>query len=149
MSYTISEVATKLSLTKDTLYYYEKEGLLPPIARDKSGHREYSDSDVEWIFLIRCLRDTNMPIYKIKQYVSLLVEGGGNSIPERREILKEHEALLTEKIKIFQYFHKLIEKKLSFFDDALQAENPEEIRCMDYLTEWEQFKALIGGFQYE
>jgi len=149
MSYTISEVATKLGLTKDTLYYYEKEGLLPPIARDKSGHRKYSDSDLEWIFLIRCLRDTNMPIYKIKRYVSLLVESGGNSIPERREILQEHEALLIEKIKISQNFQKLIEKKLAFFDHALKADNSEEIQCMDYITEWEQFKAIIGGFQYE
>jgi len=149
MSYTISEVATKLGLTKDTLYYYEKEDLLPLIVRNKSGHRVYSDSDVEWIFLIRCLRDTNMPIYKIKQYVSLLIEEGGSSIPERRKILNEHNALLIEKIKTFQNFQKLVEKKLEFFGNALKAENPEGIRCMDYMTEWEQFKAIIGGFQYE
>ena len=58
MGYTTSEVSKKLGITKDSLRYYEKEGLLPPVERDSSGHRIYSDSDVEWIFLIKCLRDT-------------------------------------------------------------------------------------------
>lgn len=104
MSFTAGEVATKLGLTKDGLRYYEKEGLLPPIARDESGHRAYSESDIEWIFLIRCLRDTGMPICRIKQYVSLLMEGGINSIHERRAILAEHEAVLEEKIKNLSKF---------------------------------------------
>ena len=72
MSYTIGELAKKLGITKDSLRYYEKEGLLPHIKRDSSGHRVYSDSDMEWIFLIRCLRDTDMQIYKIKKYVSAI-----------------------------------------------------------------------------
>jgi len=149
MSYTAGEVAAKLGLTKDGLRYYEKEGLLPPIVRDKSGHRVYSESDVEWIFLIRCLRDTDMPIYKIKQYISLLMERGGRSIPERREILKEHEALLIEKIRIFQNLQKLIEKKLEFFDHALNADDPETVRCMDYAAEWEYVKSMFGGVKYD
>ena len=73
MSYSAGELAKNLGITKDTLRYYEKEGLLPPIKRDSSGHRVYSESDMEWIFLIRCLRDTDMQIYKIKKYVSLLM----------------------------------------------------------------------------
>jgi len=63
MSYSAGEVAKKLGLSKDSLRYYEKEGLLPLIERDSSGHRVYSDFDVEWIFLIRCLRDTDMQIF--------------------------------------------------------------------------------------
>lgn len=50
MEYTTSEVAKKLGITKDTLFYYEKEGLLPVIERDKFKRRIYSESDVEWIF---------------------------------------------------------------------------------------------------
>jgi len=149
MSYTTNEVAIKLGLTKDGLYYYEKEGLLPPIARDKSGHRNYSESDVEWIFLIQCLRDTDMPIYKIKRYVSLLMERGGASIPERREILKEHETFLIEKIKVFQTFQKLVEKKLEFFDNVVNSEDPEAIGCMDYAAEWEYVKTIFGGIKVD
>jgi len=149
MSYTAGEVAAKLGLTKDGLRYYEKEGLLPPIARDESGHRAYSESDIEWIFLIRCLRDTDMPILNIKQYVSLLMEGGGKSISERREILKEHEAILIEKIRISQNLLQLIEKKLEFYDDALNSFSPDEIQCMNYAAEWEHFKSILGGIKHD
>lgn len=82
MSYTAGELAKLLSITKDTLRYYEKEGLFPPIERDAAGRRVYSEADREWIFLIRCLRDTDMPMGKIKQYVGLLKQGGGGVDPE-------------------------------------------------------------------
>lgn len=98
MDYSTGEVAKKLGITKDSLRYYEKEGLLPPIKRDSSGHRAFSESDVEWIFLIRCLRDTDMQISKIKKYVSLLMGSGSESIFERRQILLEHKTFLKEKI---------------------------------------------------
>ena len=149
MSYTAGEVAAKLGLTKDGLRYYEKEGLLPPIARDGSGHRAYTESDVEWIFLIRCLRDTDMPIFKIKQYVALLIDGGGESIPERRELLKEHEEILIEKIRTSQNLLHLIGKKLEFYDNALNSDNPEAIRCMDYAAEWDHFKSFLGGIKHD
>lgn len=89
LAYTAGEVAKKLGLSKDGLRYYEKEGILPPIQRNESGHRTYSERDVEWIFLIRCLRDTDIPINRIKRYVALLMEGGGETILERREILAD------------------------------------------------------------
>ena len=148
MSYTAGEVAAKLGLTKDGLRYYEKEGLLPPIARDDSGHRAYSESDIEWIFLIRCLRDTDMPISIIKKYVSLLMKGG-DSIPERRDILMEHGAILKDKIKFYQNLIMLIEKKLEFYNSALNAENPESMRCMNYATEWEHFRSILGGIKHD
>jgi DNA-binding transcriptional MerR regulator len=148
MNYTAGEAASKLGMTKEGLRYYEKEGLLPPIARDKSGHRRYSEADMEWIFLIRCLRDTGMTISKIKQYVSLAIEGGEDSIPGRRKMLKEHRAILIEKIKNFQNFQSLIEKKVDFFDNALNADNPDTIRCTDYADEWKRFKSFLGGVKH-
>ena len=149
MNYSASEAAAKLGITKDGLRYYEKEGLLPPIARNESGHRIYSESDIEWIFLIRCMRDTDMPIFKIKQYVSFLMQGGEDSVSGRREILKEHEEIMKEKIKNFQNLLELIRKKLEFYDYALSSDSPEGIRCMDYATEWEHFKTLLGGIKHD
>jgi len=149
MSYTAGEVASKLGITKDGLRYYEREGLLPPIARDASGHRVFSDSDVDWIFLIRCLRDTDMQIFKIKQYVSLVMRGDCASIQERRNLLLEHEAFMKEKIATFQNLQQLIEKKLRFFDEALSCEHPESIRCTDYAVEWERFRAILGGMKHD
>lgn len=144
MTYSASEVAEKLALTKDTLRYYEKEGLLPPIPRNHSGHRVYSESDIEWIFLIRSLRDTDMPIAQIKQYVSLLMSGG-ETIMQRRDILLAHEAFMKQKVILYQQLLVLLQKKVAFYDEALQTKDPESIKCMDYATEWTHFKAIITG----
>ena len=43
----IAEVSKKFGLTADTLRYYERIGLLPAIARNKSGNRDYSSIDCE------------------------------------------------------------------------------------------------------
>ena len=145
MHYTAGEAAAKLGLTKDGLRYYEKEGLLPPITRNESGHRAYSESDIEWIFLIRCLRDTDMTIGRIKQYVSLLMRGGDDSVSERRDILKDHEAILTGKMALYKNLLQLIRLKLKFYDDALRPENSETARCMDYAAEWAHFRSILGG----
>jgi len=145
MHYTASEVAKKLSVSKDTLRYYEKEDLLPTISRNLSGHRTYTQDDIEWIYLVRCLRDTDMPISKIKQYVSLLKNGGSHSIPQRRDILLEHGELLKEKVRVQQTLLSLIDKKLEFYDDIIANGNSETTECMDYATEWEHFKSILGG----
>jgi len=148
MCYSAGEVSKKLGLSKDSLRYYEREGLLPPIKRNPSGHRAYTESDVEWIFLIRCLRDADMPIHKIKLYVALLMDGG-STIPKRRDILVEHQAFLEEKTTAYQNLSRLIEKKLEFYDEALISDDPDAIRCMDYSYEWEHFKSILGGFKYD
>jgi len=149
MRYSAGEVAKKSGLSKDSLRYYEKEGLLPPIERDQSGHRAYSESDIEWIFLIRCLRDTDMPIHKIKQYVSLLMKSGGESIPKRRDILLEHKAFIMDKMAAYQKLSLLIEKKLDFYNEALNADNNEAVQCMDYAAEWEHFRGILGGMKHD
>ena len=149
MKYSAGEAAKKLGISKDSLRYYEKEGLLPPIERDSSGHRAFSDSDMDWLFFIKCLRETDMPICKIKKYVTLLMKQGGESIPQRREILLEHETFMREKIEVYQSLLQLIGKKLDFYDTALSSEHPETIRCMDYTTEWEQFKSILGGIKHD
>lgn len=149
MGFSASEAARKLKLTKETLRYYERDGLLPPIHKNKSGHRVYSETDMEWIFLIKCLRDTDMPIVKIKKYVSLLISKGGESISERREILMEHKLMLTEKISLFQTMLQLIGKKIAFYDKTLNSKNTDAVKCMDYITEWEHFRTILGGIKHE
>lgn len=145
MLYSAGDAAKRLDVSKDTLRYYEKEGLLPPIQRDKSGHRVYSQADLEWIFLIRCLRDTDMPIVKIKCYVELLKNDGGESIQERRSILLEHQDYLKEKILSYQNLSRLIDKKIEFYDEALNTKKQDMVKCMDYAAEWEHFRMILKG----
>ena len=143
MTYTTNEAAKKLGISKDTLLYYEKEGLLPVIKRDTQNRRIYSETDIDWIFLIRCLRDTDMPIRKIKEYMSLLKDNYETSMQERKNILLEHEAFINEKIKTYQNLQTLIHKKISYYNDIMNSTNPKAIRCTDYAAEWEHFRNIL------
>ena len=63
MAFTIAEAAVRSGLTRDTLRYYEKDGLmLAPVDRSATGHRRYSERDLTWIELVTRLRATGMPI---------------------------------------------------------------------------------------
>jgi len=147
--YSASEVSKKLGLTKDCLRYYEKVGLLPPIERDSNGYRVFSESDVEWVFLIRCLRDTDMKISKIKEYVSLLMNNCGSSIHERRDFLLEHKSYISKKITIYQNILFLINKKLDFYNEAISPEYSDQVKCMDYADEWEHFRSILKDVKIE
>ncbi len=49
---TIAEVAERTGLTRHTLRYYERDGLMLGVDRAGSGHRRYSERDLGWIELI-------------------------------------------------------------------------------------------------
>lgn len=45
---TIKEVSEELGLTQDTLRYYEKIGMIPPVTRTEGGIRDYQENDIAW-----------------------------------------------------------------------------------------------------
>jgi DNA-binding transcriptional MerR regulator len=103
---TIAEVAEQYGLSTDTLRYYERVGLIPPVRRGKGGIRDYSDKDIEWVGFIKCMRIANIPIEVLKEYVSLCKEGDGTQ-ESRKAILKEQRDQLAEQIAELQ---KILEK---------------------------------------
>ena len=70
MSYTISEAAARVGVAASTLRYYDKEGMIPNITR-KNGIRVFEDIDIRFLGLLNCLKNTGMPIKRIKEYVEL------------------------------------------------------------------------------
>ena len=95
---TIAEVAERTGLSAHTLRYYERAGLLLAVDRDSSsGHRRYSERDIEWITLCTRLRSTGMPIRRIREYADLVRAGEGNET-ERLEILETHRREVIDRI---------------------------------------------------
>ncbi|WP_315069134.1 MerR family transcriptional regulator [uncultured Clostridium sp.] len=124
MSYSTKDVTEKLSISKHTLRYYEKEGLLFPIARDKNGNREYSDLNLEQLILIRCMRSTGMSIAYIKDYITMCVEGY-STLPSRKEMLLLQKKILEEQKKEIQENLKVVNLKLKYYQE-LENNGPEE-----------------------
>jgi DNA-binding transcriptional MerR regulator len=114
MGYSIKTISQKSGLSQYTLRYYEREGVLPVVARDGNGNRCFDDEDLELISLICCLKDTGMAIADIKQFIALSKEGTG-TLPDQRRLLQEHKQHIDEKIQFFQSFAQKIDHKIAYF----------------------------------
>ena len=82
MEYLIKDASKKLNISIYTLRYYDKEGLTPFVKKDENGVRKYTEEDLEWIRLLMNLRDIDMPISNIKEYIQLYLQGD-KTIDER------------------------------------------------------------------
>lgn len=94
----IKEASTKSGLSIDTIRYYEKEGMLPEVARNSSSIRVFSAGNIEWLTILYWLRKTGMSMKVMKRY-AIIVHEGDHTIPERMDILQEHQKLVEERRK--------------------------------------------------
>jgi DNA-binding transcriptional MerR regulator len=103
----IAEVSKKFSLSQDTLRYYERVGMIPPVNRTPSGLRDYSEEDCKWVELAKCMRSAGLPVEVMIEYLKL-TQQGDNTIPGRRELLLEQrEQLLAQKAAIESTIERL------------------------------------------
>jgi MerR family transcriptional regulator, aldehyde-responsive regulator len=114
---TPAAMAERTGVSTETLRYYEREGLIASVARAGSGHRRFSEEDVLWVEVLRCLRDTGMSIEQLRHYCALGVQGD-HTKPERRRLLTEHRLRVEAQIAERQEALRLIDHKLSFYVDV-------------------------------
>jgi DNA-binding transcriptional MerR regulator len=115
---TIAEVSRHYELSIDTLRYYERVGLIPPVRRGKGGMRDYSDKDMEWVGFIKCMRIANIPIEVLIDYVKLVKEGQGTQ-ESRKTLLKEQRDRLAERIANLQEILEKLDYKIANYGTAV------------------------------
>ena len=116
---TIKEVAEKYAISTDTLRYYERIGMLPPVGRTAGGIRTYTEEDMGWIELVLCMRGAGLPIEAIIEYVKLF-RMGDSTIRARLELLQEQrETLLQQKEKIESTLDRL-NYKIARYEAAVE-----------------------------
>ncbi|REE78688.1 DNA-binding transcriptional MerR regulator [Paenibacillus taihuensis] len=118
----IGEAASKLNIPESTIRYYEKKGLLPLMERDGAGRRLFSEDQMALLETVMRLKNTLMPISKIKQYVDWVIEGSSTN-DRRLDMMTKHKqavlaqiALMTESligidVKIARYTKRKHEEK--------------------------------------
>lgn len=114
----ISEVSEQFGLSVDTLRYYEKVGLIPPINRTDSGIRDYSELDLKRVDFIKCMRTAGLPINVLTEYFAL-VQQGDETIEARKEILQEQRAQLVAKMAELQETLDLLNQKIQGYEYAV------------------------------
>ena len=114
----IAEVSEHYGISTDTLRYYERIGLIPPVNRNGSGIRDYTEIDLRRVDFIKCMRGAGLPIEVLIEYVDL-VQRGDATIETRKEILREQRDLLTARIEEMQKTLDLLNHKIQVYENAI------------------------------
>ncbi|WP_328344193.1 MerR family transcriptional regulator [Micromonospora sp. NBC_00421] len=118
--YPPSEAARRSGFSLDTLRYYEKIGLLSGIGRTSGGRRVFTDEDLSWLLVYRCLRDTGMPIAEMCRYAELS-RAGEHTIGARQELLEQHAARVEEQLTLLQRQYDHLREKIRFYQGITAA----------------------------
>ena len=118
--YSIQEVSEKTGLSAHTLRYYEKEGLILGVERTQGGFRQYTDTDLERLGLICCLKNTGMSIREISRFVQLTREGE-HTLEERVALLRDHRDQVIAMMEEMKKYLEKVNWKLNYFSEKLRA----------------------------
>jgi DNA-binding transcriptional MerR regulator len=127
---TIKEVSKKFDLSQDTLRYYERIGLIPPVNRNSSGIRDYTENDCNWIQFAKCMRAAGLSIEVLAEYVALFQQGN-STIKARKELLVEQRSQLAEKVKEMQKTLERLDQKIDGYEERVLVKE-EQLRKTDY-----------------
>ncbi|MFL6112379.1 MAG: MerR family transcriptional regulator [Catenulispora sp.] len=117
-NYSPSQTVEMSGFSLDTLRYYEKIGLIEPVRRAAGGHRRYTDDDLGWLDMLRCLRGTGMPIAQMQSFAEL-VRTGDETVAERLTLLEEHDAAVeAEMARLIEQRDK-IRAKIAYYRSHL------------------------------
>ena len=115
---TISEVSEKYGIPVDTLRYYEKEGLIPPVHRKESGVRDYTEADCGWVEFIKCMRSAGLSIETLTEYVALYRKGN-RTLQKRKNLLIAERDRLQERVNEMQKTLNRLNYKISVYEDKI------------------------------
>ena len=126
----ISEVSEQAGISADTLRYYERIGLIPPVNRSDSGIRDYSELDIRRVEFIKCMRHAGLPIETLIEYYGL-VQQGDETIEARKAILTEQRAQVQARIEEMQETLDLLDHKIEVYENILLKKEQELLEVED------------------
>ena len=123
----IAEVSERYAISPDTLRYYERVGLIPPVNRSDSGIRDYNQIDLKRVEFIKCMRSAGLPVEVLIEYVGLYQQGD-QTIEARKEILKEQREKLVARMAEMQKTLDLLDYKIEMYENAVLNKEKELIQ---------------------
>ena len=116
---TIAETSKKYGMTADTLRYYERIGLIPPVPRTKGGIRDYDEESCRWIELMKCMRSAGVQIEALIEYSALCRQGDGTEERRKEILIEQRERLLARREEIQRSLDRL-DYKIENYDRILR-----------------------------
>ena len=128
----IAEVSEQYGISADTLRYYERVGLIPPVHRNGGGIRDYNELDLRRVDFIKCMRRAGLPIEILMEYMGL-VQQGDKTIEARKEILIEQRDLLAARMTAMQKTLDLLDHKVEVYEKAILQKEKEMLQIEELM----------------
>ena len=116
---TIKQVSEKYNISADTLRYYERVKMIPPVTRTAGGIRDYQEEDLRWVELAICMRSAGLPIEALIEYVKLYQQGDATFAARLQLLQEQRESLEEQKTQLEKAINKL-NYKISRYEIAVQ-----------------------------
>lgn len=126
--YTIGQVSKLFNLPVSTLRYYDKEGLFPNIKRS-SGIRQFSETELETLRVIECLKKSGLEIKDIKQFINWCSEGN-KTYQQRRNLFEQQKKQVEAEIERLNHVLNMIKFKCWYYDEAIKDGNEDRLATL-------------------
>lgn len=117
--YTVKEAAEKMDISEHTLRFWAKSGFFPFIKRNKNNIRLFSDDDLNWIKIVKCLRSVGTENKDIKKYIDLCIIGD-STINERYKIIQTTKAKALKQLKDLNQQIEVLKYKEKFYENLIK-----------------------------
>ena len=113
----IKSASNLLEISADTIRYYERVGLVPPITRTSTGIRDFQVQDIETLEFIKCFRSAGVSVDSLVDYMSLY-QKGDETREERLGILEEEKQKLEERLSQLQTALNRLNHKIKLYKEG-------------------------------
>ena len=128
--YSIGEISKMFQLPISTLRYYDKEGLFPHLKR-VNGVRQFSESEIETLRVIDCLKRSGLEIKDIKEYMSLY-SLGNTTLKQRKEIFEKQKEEVLQEMEKLQKVLSMLNYKCWYYDQAIEKNDEAYVQALSF-----------------
>lgn len=128
--YTIKEVADKMNVSEHTLRFWAKSGFFPFVKRNENNIRQFSDNDLEWVKIVKCLRSVGTENKAIKKYIDLCIIGD-STINERYQIILDTKEKALQQMEELKQQLDLLDYKENFYQNLIKNNLEDEWNPMN------------------
>ena len=126
--YSIGQVAEMFGLPISTLRYYDKQGLFPKMER-VSGIRKFSETEIEALRVIECLKKSGLEIKDIKQFMDWCVEGA-STYPQRKALFEKQRKRLEAELIHMNKVLDMLKFKCWYYEQAMRDGCEDQVQSM-------------------
>ncbi|WP_262315036.1 MerR family transcriptional regulator [Lacticaseibacillus parakribbianus] len=113
----IQAVADTLAVSADTLRYWERVGVIPPVPRTAAGYRTYGPAELDWCNFAKCMRNAGVSIEALCDYIALY-QAGPQTAAARKQLLQTQLTVIAARLQAVQGTYDRLAAKIEHYDEA-------------------------------